>query len=89
MVFNYLHLFVGIDVLNVERKKRAETQMKTQSEFCQEVTKLTNGLFEVVGEYKGAFRTVKIKHLSCGKLFQESQKLLTNHRVLIVVVSTY
>ena len=55
-------------------KKRAKTQMKTQSEFCQEVTKLTNGLFEVVGEYKGAFRTVKIKHLSCGKTFSRVAK---------------
>ena len=55
-------------------KKRAEMQMKTQSEFRQEVSEATNGLFEVVGEYKGAFRTVKIKHLKCGNVFLKVAK---------------
>lgn len=55
-------------------KKRSESQTKTQSEFCKEVSKATNGLYEVIGEYKGAFRTVKIKHLKCGNVFSKVAK---------------
>lgn len=49
------------------KKSMAKKQRKTQEKFIEEVRELTNGEFDVVSTYKGAFREVKLFHSLCGK----------------------
>jgi len=49
---------------------------KTQQEFEDELFKLTNGEFEVVGEYINCKSEIKIKHLSCNKEFNAFPSVL-------------
>lgn len=49
------------------REKITKKQLKSQSDFEREVAELTNNMFEVVSEYKGAFKEVELFHKKCGK----------------------
>lgn len=48
------------------RKRAAEKQLKSQTAFEKEVEKLTDGMFEVVSKYNGAYREVGLYHKKCG-----------------------
>lgn len=49
------------------RESITKKQLKSQSDFEKEVAELTNNMFDVVSEYKGAYREVELFHKKCGK----------------------
>ena len=54
-------------------------RLKTTEEFKKEVYDLTNGEFEVLGEYRGNKKKIKFKHNVCGKTFFKSPNRFLNH----------
>lgn len=46
------------------------TRRKTTQEFSEEVNKLTNNTYKVLGQYKNNKTKIKIKHLVCGNCYK-------------------
>lgn len=59
----------------------SNNQKKSQKEFSEQISKITNGEYEVVGQYTGNHEKVAIKHLECGSIFEmEANAFLRGQR---------
>lgn len=50
---------------NCKNERISESNRMSQEEFDQRIIEITNGEYEVIGEYLGRYKKVKIKHKIC------------------------
>ena len=63
-------LINGLSIAQIkQRKALANKRRKSTSQFRKEVYDLTGGEYEVIGEYTGSSDPIKIKHITCGRVY--------------------
>lgn len=64
------HLINGLSIAQIkQRKALASKRRKSTSQFKKEVYDLTDGEYKVIGKYTGSSNPIKIKHMTCGRVY--------------------
>ncbi|WP_148552154.1 hypothetical protein [Paraclostridium bifermentans] len=70
------NFFNGTRCPKCSMKKIGESKQKTTEQFKKDILKKLGTEYEVLGEYKGVFKDIKMVHIKCGREFISKPNIL-------------